>query len=101
MNDSRKRRRSATGLPHPNSPSSRMHDWSAAGVPHPNSPAGQHFDGSRAGVPHPNSPAGHVATTPWRMPLTQRFEEVLRLTPNHLGPEAAAQFRAMLTPKNI
>ncbi len=33
--------------------------------------------------------------------LTRRFEEVLKLVPNHLEPELAAQFRAMLTPLNI
>jgi len=33
--------------------------------------------------------------------LSRRFEEVLKLTPNHLTPELAAQFRAMLTPLNV
>jgi len=34
--------------------------------------------------------------------LTRRFLEVVTvLVPRHLGPELAAQFRAMLTPKNI
>ena len=33
--------------------------------------------------------------------LSRRFEEVLNLTPNHMAPEIAAQFRAMLTPLNV
>jgi hypothetical protein len=33
--------------------------------------------------------------------LRHRFEEVLRLAPSHMGPELAAQFRAMLTPVNV
>ena len=33
--------------------------------------------------------------------LTHRFEEVLRLAPNHMAPELAAQFRAMITPENV
>src|ERR1039458_6054014 len=33
--------------------------------------------------------------------LTHRFEEVLRLAPNHMAPELAAQFRAMITPVNV
>jgi Putative peptidoglycan binding domain len=40
-----------------------------------------------------------VSVADW--PLTKRFEEVLKLAPNHMGPELAAQFRAMLTPTNI
>jgi hypothetical protein len=78
-----------------------MHDWAATGVPHPNSPAGQHFDWSSAGIPHPNSPAGQHATSAPKLTLKQRFVEVLKLTPNHMGPELAGQFRAMLTPSSL
>jgi ribonuclease T1 len=33
--------------------------------------------------------------------LSHRFEEVLKLAPNHMAPDLAAQFRAMLTPESI
>jgi hypothetical protein len=78
-----------------------MHDWSSAGVPHPNSPAGQHFDWSSAGIPHPNSPVGHNSTNAATLTYKQRFVEVLKLTPDHMAPELAAQFRAMLTPSSM
>ncbi len=42
---------------------------------------------------------GTVSVADW--PLTQRFEKVLRLAPQHMAPELATQFRAMLTPGNI
>lgn len=35
------------------------------------------------------------------MTMRQRFIEVLKLAPNHMGPELAAQFRAMLTPTSL
>jgi hypothetical protein len=101
MNDWPKRRRTALGSPHPNSPAGRMHDWSSGGVPHPDSPAGRIFDWSSSGIPHPNSPLGQNSATPWKMTLRQRFIEVLKLTPNHMAPELAAQFRAMLTPSTM
>jgi hypothetical protein len=75
MNDWRKRRRSAFGLPHPNSPAGRIFDWSSSGIPHPNSPAGQ------------NSPI------PWKMML-------LNLAPNPTAPELATptpSTRAMIS----
>ena len=34
-------------------------------------------------------------------PLSRRFEEVLRLSPNHMVPELAVQFRALLAPENL
>ncbi len=40
-----------------------------------------------------------ISVTDW--PLTQRFEKVLRLAPQHMAPELATQFRAMLTLGNI
>jgi hypothetical protein len=45
------------------------------------------------------TPAASLSVADW--PLTRRFEEVLKLTPKHLKPEAAALFRAMLTPLNL
>ena len=78
-----------------------MHDWSLSGVPHPNSPAGQHFDWSTAGIPHPYSPAGRVSITAPKLTLKQRFIEMLKLVPNHMAPELAAQFRSMLTPSSM
>jgi hypothetical protein len=78
-----------------------MHDWSSSGVPHPNSPAGQHYDSELAGIPHPNSPAGQHAVSAPKLMLKQRFIEVLKLVPNHLAPELAGQFRAMLTPLSL
>jgi hypothetical protein len=42
---------------------------------------------------------GIVSVADWT--LTQRFERVLRLAPNHMAPELAAQFRAMITPVNV
>jgi hypothetical protein len=101
MSDWLERRRTASGLPHPNSPASQMYDWSSSGVPHPNSPAGQHFDWPSTGMAHPSSPAGQIVSHPPKLTLKQRFIEVLRLTPNHLAPELAAQFRAMLTWRNL
>lgn len=53
--------------------------------------------GPRPSIPKKSSAAAPVAT--WS--LRHRFEEVLRLAPNHMAPELAAQFRAMLTPVNV
>jgi hypothetical protein len=88
-------------MPHPNAPASGMHDWSLSGVPHPNSPAGQHYEWATAGIPHPNSPAGQISSTGPKLNLKQRFMEMVKLAPNHMAPELAAQFRAMLTPSAI
>jgi hypothetical protein len=101
MNDWLKRRRTALWVPHPNSPASRIHEWSSAGVLHPNSPAGNLLDWSSAGIPHPNSPVGQNFNHVPKMTLRQRFEEVIRLAPNHMVPALAVQFRATITPAII
>jgi hypothetical protein len=44
-------------------------------------------------------PRATTSVADW--PLRRRFEEVLQLAPNHMAPELAAQFRAMLTPLNV
>ena len=44
---------------------------------------------------------GSAAAPVADLSLTHRFEEVLRLAPNHMAPELAAQFRAMITPVNV
>ncbi len=59
--------------------------------------------GVRAGFSAPSNQLakqqGLVSVADW--PLTQRFEKVLSLAPQHMAPELATQFRAMLTPGNI
>jgi hypothetical protein len=44
---------------------------------------------------------GSAATSVADWSLGHRFEEVLRLAPNHMVPELAIQFRAMITPVNV
>jgi hypothetical protein len=55
---------------------------------------------------HPGPPSSTPIQAPADLgvsdwPLSKRFEVVLSKVPEHLGPELASQFRAMLTPTNI
>jgi len=65
--------------------------------------AGAQVSGGRhdfsAPKPELAAQSGTVSVADW--PLTQRFEKVLTLAPQHMAPELATQFRAMLTPGNI
>lgn len=50
-------------------------------------------------APEPPRRVSDAPVATWSLRL--RFEEVLRLAPNHMAPQLAAQFRAMLTPVNV
>ncbi len=64
--------------------------------------ASSQSSGGKSGFAAPanqSTAQGGTSVADW--PLTQRFEKVLRLAPQHMAPELANQFRAMLTPANI
>jgi hypothetical protein len=64
--------------------------------------ASSQSSGGKSGFAAPSNQStaqGVTSVADW--PLTQRFEKVLRLAPQHMAPELANQFRAMLTPANI
>jgi hypothetical protein len=64
--------------------------------------ASSQSSGGKSGFAAPaNQSTAQGVTSVADWPLTQRFEKVLRLAPQHMAPELANQFRAMLTPANI
>jgi hypothetical protein len=76
-----------------------MHTWVklVAGGASPQASGGRHnFSAPKQDLA---AQPGIASVADW--PLTERFEKVLRLAPQHMAPELATQFRAMLTPGNI